>query len=57
MTVKAMTPCRKIIEVELALLQAIAPYYVQAADGVYVPSCDIAQYERGCRPVVAEEQN
>ena len=49
MEVKALTPDRRIISVDLHMLLEIAPWYVEAADGVWVPRCDHAAYDAGGR--------
>jgi hypothetical protein len=53
---KVMTPDRRIVEVNSAWMQDSATLldYVQAKDGVWVPKCDLAQYEAGDRPLVAQ---
>ena len=50
--VKAMTWDRRLIEIDAAWMQDNAThfFYVQASDGVWVPKCDLLQYEAGGRP-------
>lgn len=50
---KVMTSDRRIIEIDAVWMQDNATYffYVQATDGVWVPQCDVVQYEAGRRPV------
>jgi translation initiation factor IF-1 len=43
----AMTATRDMVDVDAEVMEIIAAamFYVQASDGVWVPSCDIVQYE------------
>lgn len=52
MTVTAMTVDRRLITVDKSLLLEACPWYVQASAGVYVPRCDLRQYEAGERPAI-----
>lgn len=47
-----MTPDRRKVFIDSAWMQANATllFYVQASDGVWVPICDVKQYESGNRP-------
>ena len=46
-----MTWNRKRVFIDSAWMQQFAAtlYYTQASDGVWVPECDMAQYETGRR--------
>ena len=47
-----MTPDRTLVttnEKNLHALLAVAPHMVQATDDVWLPKCDIQQYETGNR--------
>jgi hypothetical protein len=48
----AMTATRERVQVDAAIMAMIGPIllYAQASDGVWVPQCDLAQYEAGRRP-------
>lgn len=52
--VTAITPWRDCVRISLADLREIAPSCVRASDGVYVPQCDLRQYERGERQFSAD---
>jgi hypothetical protein len=47
-----MTATRERVQVDAAIMATIGPIllYAQASDGVWVPKCDLAQYEAGRRP-------
>jgi hypothetical protein len=47
-----MTAARQRVAVDAAIMAMIGPImlYAQASDGVWVPRCDLAQYEAGRRP-------
>jgi len=47
-----MTATRQEVRVDLQWMQSNAAmfFYTQASDGVWVPCCDIKQYESGNRP-------
>jgi hypothetical protein len=47
-----MTATRERVEVDAEIMATIGPIllYAQASDGVWVPRCDLAQYEAGRRP-------
>jgi hypothetical protein len=51
MTAIAMTADRLLVEIDHDWIETNANNlgYTQAADGVWVPTCDIHQYERGDR--------
>ena len=53
--IRTMTADRRIIACTAADLLALAPWYVRASDGVYVPRCDLAQYEAGNRAAIVEK--
>ena len=48
----AMTATRERVQVDAAIMAMIGPImlYTEASDGVWVPKCDLAQYEAGRRP-------
>jgi hypothetical protein len=48
----ALTATRERVQVDSAIMATIGPImlYAQASDGVWVPKCDLAQYEAGRRP-------
>jgi hypothetical protein len=52
MNATAMTATRERVQVDAAIMAMIGPIllYTQASDGVWVPKCDLAQYEAGRRP-------
>jgi hypothetical protein len=47
-----MTANRVRVAIDAAWMQANASllFYTQASDGVWVPRCDLVQYEAGRRP-------
>jgi hypothetical protein len=49
---QVMTATREQVQVDAAIMVMIGPIllYAQASDGVWVPKCDLAQYEAGHRP-------
>lgn len=49
--VNAMRFDRVVISVDLSLLLSVCPWYVRASDGLWVPKCDLLQYEAGQRPI------
>ena len=57
---RIMRADRSVIEVEAGHAQAIHAQmllemgYVQATDGLWLPKCDLAQYERGEREPIYE---
>ncbi len=53
--VTAMRPDRTLVEVDRLFLLEMCPWYVQASDGVFVPRCDLGQYEAGDRPARGAE--
>ena len=54
-TVTVMTVDRRLVTVPEPLLSRLCPHHVKATNGVYVPACDLAQYEAGNRPAVTDE--
>lgn len=50
--VTVMTFDRRKVLIDSAWMQSNATllHYTQASDGVWVPSCDLKQYESGNRP-------
>jgi hypothetical protein len=46
-----MTETRKRIEVDASIMEIIGPmmFFAKASDGVWIPMCDLAQYEAGNR--------
>jgi hypothetical protein len=51
MNATAMTATRERVEVDASTMAIIGQIllYAQASDGVWVPKCDLAQYEAGRR--------
>ena len=49
MMITAMRFDRVLIQLPLEFLLSVAPWYVLASDGIYVPKCDLTQYEEGRR--------
>ena len=49
--IKVMTPYRKIVNVPAEVFEHIKACFhlVQAKDGLWLPSCDLVQYELGRR--------
>jgi hypothetical protein len=47
-----MTTCRKKIQIQKYVMELHGEFFgwVEASDGVWVPRCDLEQYESGNRP-------